>query len=165
MDTETCSRRRAVAACCGVSVLPLLGGCFVDGPVSHPIISYEGDFDTTSQEFVLDGRVVNEGDAPESGPFDSVGVYLYDGEKRLLDSQSVGRLEGSASVSLSSSELPKYVVIYSPGFWDSDSLLDWNSEKVVVDYLVRADGYFSTDSATSEEELPVAPEPSEVRES
>lgn len=126
----------------------MLSGCYVGNPAYNGNIDFDGELTAENETFVMEGDVVNSG--IENITFDEVRIYLYDENRSRIDAIDVGALSGSAPVSYRSSEIPEYVIISSPDFW--------NTSKVEVDYHERSDsGFYREVIVTSRNELPVQP--------
>lgn len=96
------------------------------------------------------GPIVEEPGTAGFHSFDDVGVYLYTENRDLIDSQAIGTLNESVSVSISSQEIPHYVIIDSPDFW--------RVRGVQVTYYQLADEkVYSSRVVASRGELPVTP--------
>lgn len=128
---------------CVVMIAPL-SGCGIGNSAYNGNIDFRGEMSIVDGEFVMEGEVVNGG--VES--FSDVHVSLYSSNGTAFESVAVGDLEAETSVSVRSSTIPEYVIIYSPDFW--------NTAKVEVDYYVRDEtGNYTANTVDQRSELPV----------
>lgn len=109
--------RFSVVTLCLVAAVAMLSGCSVGNPAYNGDIDFEGELTAENGTFVMDGEVVNSGFANVT--FEEVRIFLYAENGSRLDIIEVGVLYGSASVSYRSQQVPQYVIISSPDFWDT----------------------------------------------
>lgn len=129
----------------------LLRGCILPGSEA-PTITYNGNMSISSDGFVLERQVENQ--EPDADPtrFENVTLYLYSSYESLIRSVQVGTLEHRRNVSVTTEQIPDYVIIWSPEFWEKGNM--------AVDYYTRTDAGpadYTVDTATSRGELPVEP--------
>lgn len=122
----------------------LIVGC--GQPVAQ--ISFSGDMNVSNDELRMNGRVIDS-----SGPtqtFENVSIYLYSSKGELIKQKNLGTYSGnSKQFSLYSKEVPEYIIIDSPTFWELDD--------TGVSYYERsaAEGGYASHGVSSRDELPV----------
>jgi hypothetical protein len=138
-----------------VLALAVLGGCFNPGP-SGTHIDFEESFNVSAEGFSMSGTISESEVEGEAKTFDNVSVYLYNNDSELVRRVSVGSVGAGTrkSVSISTSTVPEYVIIYSPEFWEVD--------EISVDYFVRVQSTrseydYELHTAYAREDLPVSP--------
>lgn len=128
-----------------------ISGCYY--PQGEEVsVSFHGSLTVSDSTFEMEGHVSTGGGIPEEDIYRDVSINLYSENKQQILSRTVGDLNanhGRLNVSFESSDIPYYVTIESPDFWE---------EPVGVDYYV-----FDNDTekytvfvAGSKEELPVS---------
>lgn len=108
-----------------VLFISLIGGCMYvpndpDDPVS---VEFHGNFDVSESGFHMDGYVYTIGLKPDKPVVEDVYICLYDDNQSLIEAHRVGDINansGNVTVTVTSEEIPAYVVPESPDFW-SDS--------------------------------------------
>ncbi|WP_436932713.1 hypothetical protein [Halosimplex halobium] len=85
-------------------------------------IGFIGSVNTTDSGFTITGKVSNTGytDARHS----DVSIYLMSSNGTVLISKELGTLSerSSLNVSVSTKEIPEYIIINSPSFWTYDQI-------------------------------------------
>jgi len=127
-----------------------VSGC--GGPAAN--VSIEVDINATEDRFQMSGNVEDQAVADEPIQFENVSVLLYDSDGALLNCTTVGTLQGeSQQFTLTASQLPKYIIVNSPGFWEYDR------GRVDIEYLELKEGsVYSPDSVANRVDLPVTPD-------
>lgn len=104
----------------------------------------------SGSNFQLEGELVTGGGATNRDLYEDVNILLYRENESLLCSYRVGDWNPTQPkrVSVSTNDVPGFVIIYSPDFWN---------EPMSVEYFVSDDEGtgFVPREATSKEELPV----------
>lgn len=138
-----------------VCLLIALSGCTLgDQPGRGSYVSFSGDFNSSGDEFVMNGYLYQSGTDTQTLNNVSVCGYTEDGE--LLFAEPVPPFEVKQDIRISSSEHPHYVVIYSEEFWESDSLWPFSDGKVdAVMYWQSQDMGLTPYWAGKKDELPV----------
>lgn len=121
----------------------LLSGCLFGGTEGNPPdvqILLDGDISVTSGQFSYQGNVVAEAHRTnEEFTFNNVSIVLYNSDKQPISRRNLGTLttkpDGTINASIKSDELPSYVVIESPEFWDQ-------SVTIQVSAMVRTDSTY-----------------------
>lgn len=139
-------KRRVLICLVGSTVS--LSGCSFGNPSYNGQINFIGELGIENGVFVMEGEIVNSGSSTDT--FDDVAVYLYEESGEQIERVDIGELSGSLSISISSQQIPEYIILDSPDFWDTP--------KVVVDYYTRSgSGNYDEHVATDRSELPVQP--------
>lgn len=139
--------KRKMALLIAVVLLSPLAGCVPTG--DEVKFGFSGQINATTSEFHMDGYVSVSGGIPDRDVYHNVSIRLYNSEGRVIDSKSLGDLDGSSDmfeITLREGELPTYVTIESPDFWN---------EKMVVEYYVRTNSEYAVEYASSRSGLPV----------
>jgi len=126
-----------------VTAIPL-SGC--GGPTA--IISFQGDIKQSNGLFIMNGTVVDETYSDEH--YNNVSIYFYNEDEKLINKTWVGDTRSGKNVNVTLDSIPKYVIIYSPGFWDDSTM--------TVDYWVLEDGQYMVETAEEQSDLPVVPD-------
>lgn len=113
---------------------------------TKPGIGFEGDFNETSGEFVMEGRIVDDSITSDPRTYEDVTVYFYSTNGSTIRSVQLGDLESVMNVSVKSDRVPKYVILDSPDFY--------GGEVDVAYYIIRESGW-SGRVVDTREELPV----------
>lgn len=128
-----------------------LAGCPGAEPGPGSSVTFSGEFNVSDEGFVMDGQIVEEPGAAGLHEFHDVAVYLYTEDGTLIANEPVGTLDVRANVSITSEQVPQYVVLDSPEFWETETL--------DVSYYERTrNDLYAVRDATTENELPVVPE-------
>lgn len=123
------------------------GGCIF--PESNKsMIEFEGDFNETSDGFVMEGRLIDATITSDPQTYQDVTVYLYAENESTVREVPLGDLERAMNVSVRSDRVPKYVIFDSPDFY--------GGEVDVAYYTVQESGR-SGGMVDEMEELPVQP--------
>lgn len=140
-------RKRICILC--LLILLLSGGCVRTQPGKGDSVSFSGEINATNSEFIMNGTVGPIGSIFENR-YEGVRVYLYSKNGTLIHHKDIGYIKSRKSISIYSSKIPYYVIIYSPEFW--------NQSHLSVTYYERAeqDGYIPH-YASGEEDLPIVP--------
>ena len=134
--------------CASVVALVLVAGCPQTGQ-SSPQFKFLGNLSSTDDGFQMNGKIQNSeiGDPPK---FENVTFYLYSEQKELIYSKAVGSVRRQKNVSITHDQVPEYVIINSPDFWERDS--------ISVNYYELSDsegGMYSPRAVSSREAFPV----------
>jgi len=125
-----------------LALLVALSGC--GGPAVD--LDFKGTFDTSNENFRVEGKVENEG--MKTVRLENVTVYLYAANGTLLNSTDLPPFEGrSERFTLTAAEPPKYVIFYTP------EVQAYN--EVSIEYRVYRDGEYWPDGAENRSGLPV----------
>lgn len=127
----------------------LLSGCPAEN--SGGSINFSGDLNATESSFKLDGEVVNSGYADVV--HQEVSVYLVTANGTIIESQKIGQLNRSVAVSMTADQIPKYVIINSPDFWEYENI-DVSYYEFVQDSQAP-EGIYTERSVSDESEFPV----------
>jgi hypothetical protein len=124
-------------------VVLLMSGC----STPKMTISFDGDLDSSVGDFTMRGKIVDEA-AGEPNLFENVSVYLYAENGTVLNKTNFRSIDGkSDEFVLTARQRPKYVIIDSPDFWETDGS---------VDYYVHKEGeVYSQEIVGNKSELPV----------
>jgi len=124
-------------------------GCTLINPPDN--INFTGDIHTSDGEFRMNGTIVNSS-PDDPSKFRNTTIHLYHVNGTLIRSHRVGTLERSAKISITSEQVPEYVVINSPDFWQR-SILD---PGVSIFYFeLTEEGIYSEHGVESKNDLPV----------
>lgn len=132
-----------------VVILVASSGCTLFGPGDS--IDYSGEKEISDTGFRMEGQITN-GVRGTPTEFDDVGVYLYSENRTLIRAVSAGTLVRKANVSVRTEEIPEYIVIHSPEFWDVRKI-----SVVYYELVDEADGVYSPSTVSSKSELPAHP--------
>lgn len=133
-------------------LLPLLmalSGCPGVEPGPGTGVSSDGQFNTTGDEFTMQGQIE---EMPGTGGFhtyDNVTIFLYTQDEELITAEQVGTLDEELTVSIHENAIPYYGIIDAPDFWRTDD--------VNVDYYRYQDGRYGEYPVSERRELPIHP--------
>lgn len=101
----------------------------------HNHIEFHGEI-TSDHSFTMTGPLLMRAIGEQNSEFDDVSLRLYDENGDLLEYECLGRIsvENTINISFTHPNLPEYVIIISPDFWDSTTVSDFQ-----VDYFYRID--------------------------
>lgn len=135
-----------------VCLLIATSGCIIPEPFGvQPDVKFSGEIDAEDDQFHMQGDIIQRsGDET----LNDVAVCGYTEEHDLLFAEQVPPFESREPIEITAEDRPKYVLIYSEEFWDADILSDDTIEAVQY-YELRQDGIYSTNWASSSEELPI----------
>ena len=125
-----------------------LAGC-PGGPPAGGIVGFHGELTVSDGEFHMEGEVMNTGQVSPPPEFNNVTVYLYAEDGTLIKSESIDSFEASTTITMHSQQVPKYVIIDSPDFWQYD---------IQVDYwklVTESNGTYRQEVVTERNEFPV----------
>lgn len=122
-------------------------GCLIP-EMSDPTIGFEGDLNVTSDEFVMEGGIVDDSITSDPRTYEDVTVYLYAEDGSTIREVPVGDFERLSNVSIRSDRVPRYVILDSPDFY--------GGEVDVVYYSIERTDW-SARFVDTREELPVQP--------
>lgn len=127
----------------------LLSGCVTFPQGEEVQINYYGSINSSDDGFRMDGELLSEGGIPDQSTFKNVTVTLYSQNGEQLYSEDLGSLganHGNISISITTSEIPHYVIFESDDFW---------KERIEVEHYERRDSRYDIREVTSIDELPV----------
>lgn len=130
-----------------VALVLSLSGCPLESQQPGGTIQSSGDTQTTADGFRIDGEVENVGRFnPE---FNNVTMYFYRENGSLITSEHVGTVDRPAEVSATLDEVPEYIIINSPEFWQTSP--------ITVNYyeIDDEDGSYSEHAVADRDEFPV----------
>ena len=114
---------------------------------SKTAVYYHGSFNESGPQFVMSGSVGIGVRLPAQNSFENLSICLYSRDGDLVHAERLGNwnLEPQ-NVTIVTDEVPQYVIIDSPYFWDG---------KIRVEYISRTnDSLYDSQYAFSREELP-----------
>lgn len=145
-----------------IMLVALLAGCMTvpQGDAVHVALYGEENNSTgdtalnpitySQSGFRIEGELVAEGGAPDRETYRDVSILLYDENSTFICATPLGdwNSDDSIGVEVATDEVPYYVVLYSPDFWE---------ESMSVEYFMRSDERheFVPHDAPSVDELPV----------
>lgn len=129
-----------------VAALVLLSGCTTATVTPTPTkldlssyteIIYEGNI-TANEDFLMEGELILQTSQSNQAKFNNVSLKLYDENQILITERCLGHLKSQEPISISftTPNQPKYVIITSPDFW-SDNM----TTRFGVDYFIKSDRY------------------------
>ena len=131
-----------------VCLLITLAGCPGVEPGPGTNVGFSGKFAITEAGFEMEGKIAETPGTAGFHEFRNVSVQLYTKNGTLIRSFQIGTLNWSTNVSITSKQVPYYVIITSPEFWEVDN--------IGVDYYERTeDDLYIQRIASSKSELPV----------
>lgn len=134
-----------------LALLMGLAGCPGAEPGPGTSVTFDGQVNASNGDFTMDGQIVENPGTGGFHEYQDVAVVLYAEDGELITSKQVGTLDVRANVTLTTDQVPHYIIIDSPTFWETRS--------IQVDYYERgADDRYTVYSATSRDELPVTPD-------
>lgn len=142
---------RIVVAC----LLILTSGCVVPEPFNASTsVSFSGDFETNETHFRMSGPMVQQ---RGSETLDDISVCGYSEQEELLFAESLPPFDRSTDVTIRSSVIPHYIIIYSEEFWESNKFWEFDDGAVdVVKYYESRDGSgYGAQGILSKSELPI----------
>lgn len=113
---------------------------------SPPTIEFEGDFNQTSDEFVMEGRIIDSSITSDPRTYQDVTIEFYTEDGSLIRREPMGSFESVMNMSVKSERIPKYVILDSPDFY--------GGEVEVAYYTIRESGW-SGRVVDTREELPI----------
>lgn len=108
--------------------MSLFSGCLFN---PHPgeemnIVLNPSSFDRTSSSFTMAGEVSISGGTPDKSKYNGVSINLYDSNKELICTRSIGVLsKNDASFSLSTQTPPYYITVESNDFWEEKMSMNY----------------------------------------
>ena len=129
----------------------LVSGCPLSGS-KPPVITYNGKLNVSAEGFQMEGQVENQEAVSDPTRFENVTVYLYTANESLIRSVSIGTLDRRAKISVTTKQIPEYIII--------SSARTLAMKNIVIDYYTRVDegpGNYTVDTANSRQDLPVQP--------
>lgn len=141
-------RSKSIILLFAISLLIPLAGCVPSN--GEVVIGYNGDFNTSTEEFMMDGELTVGGAVPDVNKYQNVSVILYTNSGEEIISRELGGLATDGErlpVTLKAEVIPKYVIFRSPDFWEG---------KMQVEYYVYRDGSYAIEYATSRSDLPIS---------
>jgi len=127
-----------------LSLTVLVAGC--NQPDAQ--MSFNGDMNTTQDGFRMDGKIIDS--AGPTQTFENVTIYFYTSDGELIKERNLGTYSGSSEqFMMTSDEIPHYIIIDSPTFWELNT--------VDVDYYERSESYsrYTVRTIRSRDEFPV----------
>lgn len=131
-----------------------LSGCFINPPTGGSLF-FDGNMTTSNGEFNMNGELFYTGGLPTQDTYDNLSLELYTEDGTLIRKEPLGSLDaknGTINISVSSSNIPEYVIFDSPDIWDG---------RTSVRYYVRSnstDSSYIVNSTVDRSELPVTPD-------
>lgn len=130
--------------------ITVLAGCPGVEPGPGSSVTFNGQLNVTDGTFRMDGEITEAAGTGGFHRFENVTVYLYTEDGERIVAEHVGLLDARANVSITSERIPHYVIIDSPGFWET--------RNVDVDYYERqSESQFTVYTVTDRDQLPVVP--------
>jgi len=129
-------------------LLLVFSGCVDLGLGPDPQMTYDGTLNVTEDGFEMEGGFYMA--TGHDQQYDNVTLYLYDANGSVINSKRLGAFDDGLSVEMQSKQVPTYVIIDSPEFWDKGPL--------GVPYFERREGNgtaYIGDLAGSRDELPL----------
>lgn len=130
-----------------ISLLLSSSGCLFPESGS-PMVQFEGNFNSSGSNFGMEGTVRDTSITSDPPTYRNVTIYLYAEDGTLIQRVPVGTLDEGAEVSISSDEVPEYVILDSPDFYGGE---------VEVGYYTRRESTWAEEIVDRREELPVQP--------
>jgi len=133
-------------------ILVVLSGCATLPQGEGIDVVFIGDINVSESSFHMDRHLSSGGGIPDRKEFRNVRIELYSENGEILYSSEVGDLQadqGRLNVSIISDQIPEYIVIRSPEFWN---------EQVMVAYFQRSSDSrdYSGKDIYSKSELPIS---------
>lgn len=130
----------------------MLAGCVPAGDVAT--VTYAGSMNASNSTFEIDGYLSVGGGIAERDVYHNVTVSLYKEDGTEISTTELGDLfvDSELEVSITSDEVPYYIVFKSPDFWGEDTsfpyyVFDEDDHYQDVDY--------KQEGVLSKEDLPV----------
>jgi len=101
-------------------------------------IGFSGEINITEEEFEMTGEIV-DGTGPEN-TYENVTVFLYSADGTLIEQKEIGTFSRSSEpFSIRSQEVPEYIIIDSPTFWELNSIgvSTMNAPRLKMDTLLK----------------------------
>lgn len=106
----------------GLAILLFTAGCIGNEPGPGGEVGFYGDMSVSDSRFVMDGQITLGGGTTNQDEFDNVTIYLFTKNGTLIQAHRAGTLTGLLNVSIASDQVPYYVIINSPDFWQENRI-------------------------------------------
>jgi len=116
--------KRVIILLCLACVL-LSAGCVGEPGRGVSIAISVGGMNVTEESFRIDGEIAQAGSVGDPDVYRDVMVCLIDETGQILNRTQPMDMKSSPGVmniTVSSNEVPKYVIIHSPDFWDDPDI-------------------------------------------